>query len=66
MVPRLTFLLGKPPKPGTLLAEVSGDLTDRGLPVTLRLPHDQALETARVLYGHLLVAAHIREHASAG
>lgn len=45
MAPRLTLLLGKPPKPGTLLAEDSDYLTARGLHTSvaplLAAIHDQ-------------------------
>jgi|SRR5690625_3013813 len=54
MAPRITLLLGKPPRPGTLLAEVARDLEARGHPVTLRLPHEQAVRVED-LYGEGLV-----------
>lgn len=46
MGPHIALMLGKPPRPGTLLAEVSADLAARGLSTTLFLPHDQPLEPA--------------------
>lgn len=48
MALRITFLLGKPPKRGTLLAEVADLLASRGDVVTLRLPHEE-----EVAPGHL-------------
>lgn len=40
MPPRITLLLGKPPRRGTLLAEVAEHLASAGTTVRLRLPHD--------------------------
>src|SRR5699024_10851796 len=39
----LTLLLGEPPRPGTLLAEVSEELAAHGAEVTVRLPREQPL-----------------------
>lgn len=44
MTLRLSLLLGKPPKPGTLLAEVADYLTAGGADVTVRLPHQQTID----------------------
>lgn len=44
MTPRVTLLLGKPPRSGTLLAEVADDLAGHGAVVTLRLPHQEPVE----------------------
>ncbi|WP_349829019.1 ATP-grasp domain-containing protein [Brevibacterium litoralis] len=44
MAPRLTFLLGKPPKPGTLLAEVRDSLAARGASAPVLLPHQEPLD----------------------
>lgn len=55
MAQSFTLLLGKPPRPGTLLAEVAEDLTAHGAEVTVRLPHEQSVE-AEELVGQSLVA----------
>lgn len=39
-MPRVAFLLGKPPKPGTLLAEVAALLAHLGVSVEVVLPHE--------------------------
>lgn len=49
-----TLLLGKPPRPGTLLAETAEDLAAHGAEVTVRLPHEQTLD-AEDLVGQSLV-----------
>ena len=63
MPPRLTLLLGKPPKSGTLLAEVTDDLAGRGASVTVRLPHEQSVQPDDLAGEHLVV--HRGLHASA-
>src|SRR5690625_4666288 len=50
----LTLLLGEPPRPGTLLAEVSEELAAHGAEVTVRLLRDQPLD-AEELVGQSLV-----------
>lgn len=55
MGPRVTLLLGKPPKPGTLLAEVGAQLDARGCTVTLRLPHEEPVEAADLAQDALVV-----------
>ena len=50
----LTLLLGEPPRPGTLLAEVSEELAAHGAEVTVRLPREQPLD-AEELVGQSLV-----------
>ncbi|PZP13750.1 MAG: hypothetical protein DI611_14045 [Brachybacterium faecium] len=55
MAPHIALLLGKPPKPGTLLAEVTEDLAAHGMPATLHLPHDQALDPAQLDGADLVV-----------
>lgn len=50
----LTLLLGKPPRSGTLLAEVAEDLAAHGAAVTVRLPHEQSMD-AEDLVGQSLV-----------
>ncbi len=56
MPSRLTLLLGKPPRPATLLAELAADLSARGWTVTVRLPHEEAVRaedlTAQALVVH--------------
>lgn len=44
MSPSVTLLLGKPPKPGTLLDEVVAQLASQRCTVTVRLPHEEAVE----------------------
>ena len=41
---RFSLLLGKPPKPGSLLAEVIEDLTAGGSTVDVLLPHEQTID----------------------
>lgn len=41
MPPHVTLLLGKPPRGGTLLADVAAGLARRGCTVALRLPHEE-------------------------
>lgn len=41
---RFSLLLGKPPKPGSLLAEVIDDLTSDGSTVDVLLPHEQSVD----------------------
>src|SRR5699024_5133553 len=45
----LTLLLGEPPRPGTLLAEVSEELAAHGAEVTVRLPRDQPLDAEELV-----------------
>lgn len=52
---RVTLLLGKPPKPGTLLAEVADGLGARDHAVTVRLPHDEPVEAADLAEEDLVV-----------
>lgn len=54
MPTRVTLLLGKPPRAGTLLAEVGALLGARGSTVTVRLPHEQRVDAA-ALTGESLV-----------
>ncbi|MEE6280605.1 ATP-grasp domain-containing protein [Georgenia sunbinii] len=55
MPSRVTLLLGKPPRPGTLLAEVADELETRGLTVTVRLPHEEPVEAADLAAESLVV-----------
>ncbi len=48
MPPYVVLLLGKPPRDGTLLAQVAGELTVRGCKVTVRLPHEETLRPSDV------------------
>lgn len=43
MSARVTLLLGKPPKPGTLLADVAREFEAADVSVSIRLPHDEPL-----------------------
>src|SRR5690625_1826180 len=45
----LTLLLGEPPRPGTLLAEVSEELAAHGAEVTVRLPREQPLDAEELV-----------------
>ena len=45
-MPRITLLLGKRPKPGTLLHDVAERLSRAGPTVSLRLPHDETVDPA--------------------
>lgn len=51
---RFSLLLGKPPKPGSLLAEVIDDLTADGSTVDVLLPHEQSVDPGS-LHGQDLV-----------
>src|SRR5690625_1437628 len=55
MGPRVTLLLGKPPKPGTLLAAVGAELNARGCAVTLSLPHEEPVAAASLAREALVV-----------
>lgn len=55
MAPRLSLLLGKPPKPGTLLAEVITEMTAAGWVATVLLPHEQTLDPDSLLEQDLVV-----------
>src|SRR5690606_18412130 len=60
MPPRVTLLLGKPPKPGTLLADVAAGLTAHGCAVTVRLPHEERVDPAELDAADLLVHRGLR------
>lgn len=51
----VTLLLGKPSKPGTLLADVSAALTAEGVSISQHLPHEQAVEPDELPVGSLVV-----------
>lgn len=55
MPSRVALLLGKPPKPGTLLAEVADELGARGCAVTIRLPHEGTVDVAELAEQDLVV-----------
>lgn len=55
MTTRFGLLLGKPPKPGTLLAEVAASLTADGDEVELLLPHEQEVDPDTLLGRDLVV-----------
>lgn len=55
MTDPVTLLLGKPPRPGTLLAEVAALLGARGCAVTVRLPHEEPVEAAELTGEQLVV-----------
>lgn len=45
MTARVTLLLGKPPRQGTLLADVARSLERSGVKVSIKLPHDEPVST---------------------
>lgn len=55
MPPRLALLLGKPPAPGTLLAEVVTEMTAAGWDAEVLLPHEQTLDPDSLLEQDLVV-----------
>ena len=64
MAPRITLLLGKPPKPGALLADVAEDLRARGCTVTVRLPHEERVEPADLTGESLVVYRGLHDDAT--
>ncbi len=52
---RVTLLLGKPPRAGTLLAEVAAELGAHGCAVTIRLPHEEPVDAAELADEALVV-----------
>lgn len=59
--PRIGMLLGKPPRPGTVLAQVVHELTAAGAQVLLVLPHQEPVEVDRP---QLVGGARARESAA--
>lgn len=55
MPPRVVLLLGKKPRPGTIVAEASQLLAARGLSCEVRLPHEERVDAADLRGADLVV-----------